>query len=196
MRYFFTFIFLLPGSFANAQDSTEGKKIYVKEFNWHITIPKSFDTVSAAYMAKMETKGKKMIEDATQREVESKNKHLFTYRNKLVNYIIAEYMNFDTEKDGSYIASCRDTYNVVYETFKHQFPDKSIDSSHAVEMIDGLKFQRFSVKIQLGETNQMSFYLFNHLFGKKDLTVSIVYISLLEGALILDSMRKSEFGVK
>lgn len=196
MQYFFAFVLLLCCGFANAQDSTEGKALYIKEFNWHITVPKGFDTVSSVYMAKMETKGRKMIEDATDREIEGKNKHLFTYRNKLVNYLIAEYIDFDPKKDGNYIPSCKEAYSVLYETLQHQFPGKNIDSAHTVEMIDGLKFQRFSVKIQIGETNQMSFYLFNHLFGKKDLTVSIVYISLLEGALILDSMRKSRFGVK
>jgi hypothetical protein len=68
-----------------------------------------------------------------------------------------------------------------------------IERFNATEKIDGLEFHTFTVKVQLPNNMVMTMMMFNHLYGKKDLSVNIIYIDPTKGTEMLDSLRKSKF---
>ena len=193
MKFYLTLVFALNCIFAFPQDSTSKNKIYVKEFDWQIVIPKGYDTVSSKYMNNLEAKGKEMIEETINKKIENNTKTLFTFRRTAFNFLESNFQNFDEKVDGNYKESCNYAYNILYESFKKQKPEAQVDSSFGIEIFDNITFYRFLLKIQLENGVVMNMYMFNHLFEKKDLTISVIYVSIMDGVLLLESLRKSKF---
>jgi hypothetical protein len=73
-------------------------------------------------------------------------------------------------------------------------PGMQIDTTISTETIDKLVFQRLNVRIKLDSKNSMNLFLYNRLFGKKELTISIMYVDSTKGAALLNAWRHSTFG--
>ena len=68
------------------QTQSKKKEIHNVDFNWTITIPENFDTVSAEQWAKMQNKGAEAIEKTYDEKVENNARTIFVFRNDQFNY--------------------------------------------------------------------------------------------------------------
>ena len=166
--------------------------LHNREFNWTISIPENFASVSPEEWAKLQNKGAQAIENTFGEKIENRAKTIFVFKNGDYNYLESNYQPFDPEVDGDYIASCRAVNEIIYETFRTQIPTATLDSASSVETISGLEFRKFGVTITLPAMKIRSF-MYNRLFGKKDFSVNITYVDDEPGKKMMESWQRSVF---
>lgn len=177
----------------NSQTS-KSNTIYSKEFKWTIDIPEDFERVSAEEWTKTQNKGADAMEKTVGQEIINQSKTIFVFKSDQHNYIEANYQSFDVAKDGNYLESLKYVYDVVFETFKSQMPQATkIERNNSTEKIGGLAFQTFKIKIEFPNKQVMTLIMYSRLFGKKELTVNIMYIDNSKGEKMLASWRNSKF---
>lgn len=175
---------------SNGQE-TPKKELFNKEFNWTITIPENFENVSPEYLEELENKGLEAIEETYGDTPINKSTVIFAFRNKQ-NYFEANHQPFDVEVDGNYNEVWQEVNQILYNTFRAKIPTAKIDTTISNEIIDKLKFKKFEMKIKY-QNQVMTYTMYNRLFGKKELTVNMVYSDKLKGQKMLESWRKSKF---
>lgn len=172
------------------------KEIHIKEFNWTITLPNNFETVSAEEWTKMQNKGADAIEKTYDEKIENRAKTLFVFRSDQLNYFESNYQLFDTATDGSHKEAFQAVNEMLYETFMAQIEGVKIDTVVSTTMIDKLEFETLQMKITYPNNMVLYLHMFSRLFGNKEFTVNIMYADKVKGALMLDAWRKSVFGAK
>ena len=195
-RIFGILLLFFAATAAGAQvaDSSLGRKFIIREFNWEIFIPKGFDTVSVEEWKRLQQKGMEALEKTVESDLENHSKTLFVFRSgQQNNYFEANWQEFDPAKDGDYAENCQSVYKILHQTFTQQMPDVTVDSSYAIETISGLKFHRFRTEIHLNDQVSLVSVMYNHLFGKRDFTVNIMYMDLRAGVAMLHAWKNSRF---
>lgn len=177
-----------------AKTTSAQKTIYNKDFDWTITIPENFETVSPEEWQKMQNRGAEAIEKTFDQKLDNQAKTIFVFKSDRVNYFESNYQPFDVTEDGHYLKSNRAVQDVLYETFKSQMQNPRIDSLSATETIDGLKFHVYKMSIYLPNDIVMELLMYSHLFGKRDFTVSILTIDKEKQKVLLNAWRESKFG--
>lgn len=173
------------------------KEIYNKDFNWTITIPENFETVTPDVREKMEKRGVSAIEDTYGEKVENKAKSIFIFNSGQSNYFESNYQPFDPKIDGDYLDACKKVNEIVYETFNAQMPPETkIDTATAAETIDNLEFLVYKVKITLPNNAVMNFLAYSRLFGKKEFSVNILYADEEKGKKMKEAWLSSKFSKK
>lgn len=169
------------------------QEIHNNDFNWTITIPENFESVSSADWEKMQNKGADAIEKTYEGEVVRQAKNIFIFRSDQLNYFESNYQPFDPDVDGDYLQSCKTVKEVLYETFMTQMPGVKIDTVTTVEKIDNLEFQALTMKVEYPNKMVLNFLMFSRLFDKREFTVNIMYVDKLKGQKMIDSWRQSKF---
>lgn len=169
------------------------QEIHNNDFNWTITIPENFESVSSADWEKMQNKGADAIEKTYEGEVVRQAKNIFIFRSDQLNYFESNYQPFDPDVDGDYLESCKAVKEVLYETFMTQMPGVKIDTVTTVEKIDNLEFQTLTMKVEYPNKMVLNFLMFSRLFDKREFTVNIMYVDKLKGQKMIDSWRQSKF---
>lgn len=85
---------------------------------------------------------------------------------------------------------------MLYGTFEAQIPNAKLDSVSSIEMIDGLTFHTFKVAITYPNKMVMDFWMFSRVFGENEFTVNLMTIDKTKQGMVLNSWRKSRFGIK
>ncbi|MBL7840741.1 MAG: hypothetical protein JNJ75_11405 [Cyclobacteriaceae bacterium] len=169
------------------------QEIHNNDFNWTITIPENFESVSSADWEKMQNKGADAIEKTYEGEVVRQAKNIFIFRSDQLNYFESNYQPFDPDVDGDYLESCKTVKEVLYETFMTQMPGVKIDTVTTVEKIDNLEFQTLTMKVEYPNKMVLNLLIFSRLFDKREFTVNIMYVDKLKGQKMIDSWRQSKF---
>jgi hypothetical protein len=169
------------------------QRLYNKTFDWSITIPRGFDTVSKKQWDKIQKRGIEAIEKTYEEKVENNSKNIFVFKSGSQNYFESSYQPFDTAADGNYAAVCRDVYNIACETLMAQIPGIELDTLTTSEKIDKLDFTKFRMKANYPNGMQMHMIMYSRLFGKNDFSVNMMYFDTTKGALMLESWRNSKF---
>lgn len=172
------------------------KEIYNKDFDWTITIPEKFDTVSAEQWAKMQNKGADVIEKTYDEKIDNRAKTIFIFKSDQLNYFESNYQPFDIATDGNYLESCKAVNEILYQTFVTQMDGIKIDTTTSTEKIDNLEFQTLKMKVTYPNNMVLNVFMFSRLFEKKEFSVNIMYVDKAKGELMLDSWKKSKFGKK
>lgn len=169
------------------------QEIHNQDFNWTITIPENFETVSSAEWQKMQNKGADAIEKTYEGEVVNQAKTIFVFRSDQFNYFESNYQPFDPAVDGDFMETWRGVNGILYQTFQAQMPGTKIDTVTTVEKIDGLEFQTLTMKVEYANKMVFTLLMFSRLFDKREFTVNIMYVDKLNGERMLDSWRQSKF---
>ena len=172
------------------------KEIYNKDFNWTITIPENFDTVSAVQWVKMQNKGVDAIEKTYDGKVDNRTKTIFVFKSDQLNYFESNYQPFDTATDGNYFESCKNVNEMLYQTFITQMKGIKIDTVTLTKKIDNLEFQTLKMKVTYPNNMILNVLMFSRLFDKKEFSVNIMYVDKNKGELMLNSWKNSKFGHK
>jgi len=194
LHYFIICIAIISQSCKSS--SSFETKFYNKDFDWSITIPKNFDTVSAVQWAKMQNKGMDAIEKTYDQKIDNQAKTIFVFTSDKLNYFESNYQPFDTATDGSFMESCKSVSEVLYQTFAAQMPGTKIDTASSIEKIDNMDFQKLTMKVSYPNNMVLNMDMYTRLFDKKQFSVNIMYVDKAKGELMLDAWKKSTFGHK
>jgi hypothetical protein len=177
------------------QKATPAKTLTNKDFNWTITIPENFEQVPAEEWAKMQNKGQDALEQTIDGKIDNQAKTIFVFRSDRFHYMESNKQPFDPAVDGNHSESCHLVDSLLYQTFVTQMAGARIDTLTTSESIDGLIFHCYNITIHLpGGKDKLSMKMYNHLFSKKELTVTIMYMEELKGRVMLAAWRSSKFG--
>lgn len=144
----------------------------------------------------MQNKGADAIEKTYDAKVDNQAKTIFVFKNDQFNYFESNYQPFDTATDGSYLESCKNVNEILYQTFIAQMPGVKVDSVTSVERIDNLEFQTLKMKVTYPNNMVLNVFMFTRLFDKREFSVNIMYVDKTKGDLMINAWRKSKFGVK
>ncbi|UUC45311.1 hypothetical protein [Flavobacterium cerinum] len=193
-KIYLLFCFITTIALQNSYgQSAVPKKFHSKDFNWTITIPDNFETVSKSDWTKIQNRGQQAIEDTFDQEIDNQSVNIFVFKNDQFNYFEACHQPFDPKIDGNYVQSCKDVNNLLYKVMQEQLPGSPIDTLRTVEKIDNLEFQVFKIAQTLPNQKTFTMIMYNRLFGKKELAVNIMYMDEAKGKQMLSSWRNSTF---
>lgn len=189
--FFFAASAVLTG--CKTRPDAAARTLHNNDFNWTITIPENFTSVSPEEWEKLQNKGAQAIEKTYGEKVENQATTLFVFKNGDYNYLESNYQLFDPEVDGDYRESCRTVSEIVYETFASQIPGAKIDSSTSVESIGGLDFHTFNLVLDLPNGMKIRSMMFSRLFEEKDFAVNITYVDEEAGEKMREAWKNSTF---
>ena len=187
-------ILLLAFSTTATAQLEPGKEFSYKPFNWKIIIPKGTTVVSQQEWQRLEQKGAEAIEKTYGEKVESNATTLFVVKYDDLNYFEANQQPYDSIADPDYPAYFRSVNEVLYETFKEQIPNGTIDTASSEELIAGLLFQKFRISISMPNNIVIRLFMFSRPFGDKEFTVNIMYVDEEKGIRMMSAWKKSTFG--
>jgi hypothetical protein len=171
----------------------QGTAFYSKEFKWKIMIPPGFNPIGKEEWAKAEEKGASAIENTVGEKIENRASTLFAYRTDSSHSMDANYQPFDPEEDGDYSENFIALNEMVVETFLTEMPTVAFDSSSSKELIDGLEFHCFKLKISFPNNTKLSMVMYSRLFGKNDFSINFLYKEEEKGKEMLNAWRNSKF---
>ena len=193
LRSTVTFVMMLAISGCTSQQQSKPQTLHNAEFDWTITIPEGFESVSAEDWEKMQNKGAQAVENTYGEQVENLSTVIFVFRNGQFNYLEANYQPFDPAIDGDYQASCKGVNEILYETFRTQIPNASLDSTSSVQLVSGLEFQKFDITIGLPNGVKLKSEMYSRLFGDRDFSVNIMYADEEPGEKMMSAWLSSTF---
>lgn len=179
-----------------AQQTDTLQKMVSPIFGWTMMVPAAFKAVSNEEVKRINQKGKVAIEATIDQEIPLNTQPIFNYRKDVMHYMEANYQPYDVKIDGAYLETNRSIYDVVYQTFEREMPEAKIDTAQEFETVNGLQFSRFKVAIRLNANFQIKMYMYNRLFGKKDLTVTFMFVDPKIGDEMLRYWRLSTFKIR
>ena len=186
-------MFLTQLCLGQADTSKKEKQVYNKDFKWRITIPANFESISDEQYAQLQQKGTDALQKEAGEKIENNSVRIFAFRSDRFHYFESNSQPFDAATDGDFYSVCKGVDGMVFNTFKNQIPATAkIDSTLSTETIDNLTFQRFQLKITINNT-VLNLLLYNRLFDKKELTVTIFYVDQSQGDQLLTAWRNSKF---
>ncbi len=171
-----------------------GKEFVYKPINWKIIIPQGTTVVSQQEWQRLEQKGAEAIEKTYGEKIESNATTLFVVKYDDLNYFEANQQPYDSITDPDFPAYFRTINEVLYETFKEQIPNGTIDTASSEELIAGLLFQKFRISISMPNNIVIRLFMFSRPFGDKELTINIMYVDEEKGIRMMSAWKKSTFG--
>ena len=141
----------------------------------------------------MEQKGAEAIEKTYGEKVESNATTIFVVKYDDLNYFETNQQPYDSIADPDYPAYFRDVNEVLYETFKEQIPNGTIDTASSEELIAGLLFQKFRISISMPNNIVIRLFMFSRPFADKEFTVNIMYVDEEKGIRMMSAWKKSSF---
>jgi len=181
-------------SSCSGQKQSSPKTYYNEDFKWTIIIPAKLDTISAEKWQQMQGRGTEAMEKTVGEKIENRTTTLFALKYDQSNYFESNYQPYDESTDGDYSETSKIVNDVLYQTFASQMPNAKLDSMSSTTTIDGLTFHTFTIEVTLSGNKVMKAAMYNRLFGKKDLTVSIVTMSKEKEKELLNAWTNSKFG--
>jgi hypothetical protein len=128
----------------------KGTKLFVKQFDWSITMPPGFKRVKKDTGTVPKKKSAKPVLEREETNASASNiTPLFSFENNEVNVFEAFFMPYNTDVQGNYLWAFQMEADNAYRSFQKQFPDATLDSALTRELIDGLTFQSYNLTVKV-----------------------------------------------
>jgi len=178
----------------HAQVDTTKHEFYFKQFNWHVTIPKDFKTLSQQELTEIKEKGRVAMEKTTNQTIVDNSIPIFSFKSDQLHYFSSSYQPFDPSINGDFKIVCKRVDDIVYNSISQQMPPGTkVDSTITTETVDKLNFQCLKVISTLPNKLKINVLMYNRLFDKVELTVTIMYVDENKGNQLLKAWRNSKF---
>lgn len=195
MKLLALFGVLLYSSCLNASNSLasfyEDTTIFVKRFQWQISIPQGFVPTRAVQSKASHERGAKLVEKGTGVTVDDMSTVLFKFSNGFTS-IEALHQPLDLSKK-TYLGVKKEVMDIMYQTFVSQMQNTNIDSSLTHETIDGLKFVVLVFTAYRNERHLFTAKMYSRMFGKTEFGVNIIYDKPELGMQLLNTFKRSTF---
>lgn len=170
-----------------------GKEYVFKPLKWKIIIPEGTTAVSNEEWNKLEEKGAAALEQTVGEKIENSSTTIFVVKYDETNYFEANHQPYDSVADPDYPVYFRSANEVLYATFKEQMPNDIIDTATTEELIDGLLFQKFRIKITMANNVVLKIIMYSRPFGNKEFTINMMFIDEDRGFRMMSAWKKSTF---
>ena len=183
--------FLAVGAFSQS-DSTE--TVFTStECKWKIVITKGYRPIGEEEWGKMQKRGLDALEKANDVQLDNQTVTLFVYRKDQVDYLEANWQPMDDDMIEDYDETRTVIGDAVFKAMQQQIPMAKIDSAYSKEIIDGLNFYVFTLKVPLPGDRMMRMILYSRLFGNKEFSFNCIAVRDERLKEILDAFRNSSF---
>ena len=193
-KHFVLFVATLVLNLATYAQVQPGKEYVFKPLKWKIVIPEGTTAVSNEEWNKLEEKGAAALEQTVGEKIENSSTTIFVVKYDETNYFEANHQPYDSVADPDYLAYFRSANEVLYATFKEQMPNAIIDTAVTEELIDGLLFQKFRIKITMANNVALKILMYSRPFGNKEFTIYMMFIDEDRGFRMMSAWKKSTFG--
>lgn len=163
------------------------------EIGWTMTIPQGFNLVGQAKIKASEEKGKEAIGKVYNGELKMDSlMHLLNFQKNQLNLFGATLERYVEKRPGDYQRNNEQLKKLLFDTYAKQ--KIKVDTSSAIEHIQGHDFHAFYVKIY-GPSGApiMNQILYGTMIKGYDFGVSINYDNEIDKKLILDAFKQSKF---
>jgi len=173
-------------------------KYYVSEIGWSIDIPEGWKLMDTDKMKKMAEKGNKLIQDATDIEIDSDEiKYLITFKKNDQNLFQSILENVPLEAKLDYDANFKMVKELVAFTYENQ--GITIDTSAtSITKVSGVPFHYFEVKILKPESDEilLNQKFFSRLYKDFQHSVIINYNDETYGQVMMEAFENSTFKIR
>lgn len=184
--------FMLITTLCNAQQ--ESVTFTYKEVGWTITLPKGYTVIDSATEAASLKTGKKIMEESNGVQIDvSGLRTLISASKNQFSYFNATITPFDPKEDGNYEENNQVLKDAMFKTFTDQIPGGNIDSSSTNTMIDGIRFDKFQIKIPIGDNTVMTMIMLSRLHKKYDFGITYLYLDATTKLEIETMLHTSKF---
>lgn len=178
----------------HAQVDTTKHEFYFRQFNWHVTIPPNFKSLTQEELTEVQEKGRVAMEKTTNQSIVNHSVPIFSFKSDQLHYFTSNSQPFDTSVDGDFKTVCKQVDDIVYNTLSQQLPQGTkVDSTLTTETVDKLNFQCIKLIATLPNKVKLNLLMYNRLFDKVELTVTIMYVDEDKGTQLLNAWRNSKF---
>lgn len=192
LKFIVLSLFLL---FFNCQGQELSDQIQIvdKITGFKMDLPEGFEQLTDSEMSKMMTIGKEKIDNVYHSDIELSGGDPMMFKKDNYNYFIIHIKDYDPAVDGDYNDAVVNTNNVLYETYRQTFKNANIDTFSSSEKIDGVTFDRYSIKIEIPPKTNMKILSYSTYKEGKDIAVSVAYSNDEIGEEILKALRSAKF---
>lgn len=170
----------------------------VSEIGWSIDIPEGWNLVDTDKMKKMAEKGNKLVQDATDIEIESDEiKYLIMFKKNNQNMFQSILENVPLEAKLDYDSNFNMVKELVAFTYENQ--GMSIDTSAtSITQVNGVPFHHFDVKILNPESGDviLNQKFFSRLYKDFQHSVIINYNDDAYGQVMMEAFENSRFKIR
>ena len=155
----------------------EGKTFTFNDVGWTMTLPSQMKVVDSAGVAKINQKGKALMEQSTGAKLDiSTTRTLITARKGAgSSYFTSTITPFDPQKDGGWDSSNQAVKELIFKTFTDQMPDAALDSASGPVKVGGLDFDRYRITISIKGKPLFTMFLLSKLYKGYDFGISYLY---------------------
>lgn len=175
--------------------TSEIKSIPINEkISWNIQLPKGWNVISQQKMDKIESKGKKAMEETIGEEVEMNHENLVTINKNQFNSLIANRQVYDSIIDGPYVELQDLLFKSILEAYRNQ--GIKFDYQYGNDTIDGMSFRTLSTTLYAPQTNEiiLNQILWDRLFDDYALMININYNNDTDKNKLMNLVESSSFG--
>lgn len=127
------------------------------QVGWTITLPEGFTIDTKGHNNERMQRGVDMIEEVNDLKVDMSGLvTLIAASRNTYNMFNATLEAFDPKKDGNWDSTNNLVKAVITRTFQEKMRDVTIDTSSSEVMLDGLRFDKFSIRVKA--SNRTVFY--------------------------------------
>jgi hypothetical protein len=187
-------IFSLILVFFSCKESKKTKDYNFKEIGWTISVPLDFSILTSAesgQIRKAATQAVKEAYDSTYYDNTAKT--LLSFKKDETNYFSAGIVPFHEPQDGEWFQSNRNKKELILDTYKSQNPEAKIDTSSTLELIDGLTFECFEVKMAFPDKLILTSRIYSRLINGFNFTISMAFIDETIGKELKSISLSSKF---
>jgi hypothetical protein len=174
MKTTIVFAFLFLGKISEGQES--GKKYFFEEMGWSVTLPADFVPTAPDKEVEIHKQGEKMIERSNNVVLDKRTYKTLVSAFKGKNYFNSTIQSFNPAQYGNYDSVKSVAKKLVYKTFISKVPSAKIDSLSSIQLIDSISFDKFQMKITIGENSVMYMLLLSKLYRGYDFTITYLYL--------------------
>jgi hypothetical protein len=165
-----------------------------KQFKWKMVVPAGFERTGNEQIQQYANTGTHAISQTTETEVENLGAVICLYQKNGKDGFTASFRKYDSETDGNLSEICRNTKELLCETFQAQIKGTRTDTASSMEIIDSLEFNVIKIFVHYPNRKKLTMLFYERIFDDKLFSFNINFVDAKIGAEILEAWKKSKFG--
>ena len=178
----------------NIFGQTEGQLVTFNDVGWTIKVPADFKTVDSSVRAANVEKGKGILDSSISRKINmSKVKNLISAARDRFNYFIVNLSNSTSITNENWEAADSLAKVIYYKSFLSQMPQAKVDTTYAIETIDGREFKKFKIDLIADKRIIIHSFFLSKFYRGHLLSISYLYTDTKAGEEIENMLTASKF---
>lgn len=177
-----------------AFSQSDTSSYYFKEVGMSIMVPAKFEVVQASEDEKLHTKGKKLLEDANNVQIDaSSTKTLLSIKQGQFNYMNISVTPYKEVSKNGWEKDNKGVKNMLYNSFVDKVGSKNIDTATTLSNVDGLTLDRFEMTIRITSSMTMKMLLYSKYYKGFDFGICYAYLDKVTGIELENIVSNAKF---